>query len=1095
MVSHQENKDGTPMDISNLKPFTPAHVLNDYKRDSIVTQSLNSSSEIINDSYDKKKNSSYSSSFLPLPKLDNKPEEDSLVPTEFCKNSNYEQSGSQVVEFQFDQTKSSIYSTRETASVPKLNVYSSFKSMGEDKNPSTGYQTSPTSPTTSTKETKVDTEHEYVNDDNSSDDAGWKEMDTEISYAIYDNKGEKIDASIRQQIISQKKDDAPDGYTRINAEEQAQKYEEIDRKMDFLFEKENSNLNRLLNGSHEVEHYEEEDVYSDDDDYTPLSQLDTTKKMLQESQKVAYVGLVQLCIVEMGICLAEIHGSQSRTMGKKLSKAHASFSSWASSLMTKLHNHIGLSEEERLMIEKLSTHGVRPEDMTPSLLETRKIENPLHQNDIDGKPQYQPHNSTEPLAKDVLSPEDIADKKMIDIDVRWTVICDLFLILLSGSIYDSRSRTLLLLFSKHLNLTTTEVCQFERRITDSLEMNENNPEDWNEEEILTTRKRIAKKRKYMYVGIATIGGGLVIGLSAGLFAPVIGAGIAAGLSTVGITGASGFLAGVGGTALVTTTGVVTGARIGSKGMLKRVGDVKTFQFRPLHNNGRVNLIITVSGWMNSKGDDVRLPFSTVDPVMGDLYSVFWEPELLQSMGQTISILATEALTQSIQQILGNTILVALMSSIQLPMALSKLGYILDNPWNVSLDRAWKAGLVLADNLMNRNLGVRPVTLVGFSLGARVIYSCLLHLAKNNAYGLVEDVILMGTPIVSRVDELALARAAVSGRFVNCYSKTDWILGYLFRLTSSGIRSVAGLSAVELIPGIENLDCTEWVEGHMAYRKAIPKIMASLDWQVISEEFVDIDEPDLKQTERQRKLIIDFEEARKKMLEEDKTKKKKGWSWLRPKKKEWWDVYDEGRREVEKKKEQEVNKDDDDANDNGENVSEELKEHTEATSNEEAVLFDVDALNKEIETIEQTEIERMQNKSLNKFQTTSLSKEEHSSTQSSPESNKLKDFKLPKRRSVNSSPEGRRTTSINLNILESPISKVEVLPPSIETDHIRPAMGFNINKYIPEKSQLEESKGFDVNLKSPKTPKMSAHSADDDEAEFSTTENITMSFGP
>ncbi|AOA64005.1 Putative lipase [Komagataella phaffii CBS 7435] len=1092
MVSHQENKDGTSLDVSNLKPFTPAHVLNDYRRDSIVTQSLNSSSEIVNDSYDKKKSSSYSSSFLPLPKLDNNREEDSLVPTEFCTN--HEQAGSQVVEFQFDQTKRSIYSTKETASVPKLNVYSSFKLMAEDINPSTdhlAHTASPTaSATASAKEAIVEEEVKDGSDDNSSDDAGWKEMDTEISYTIYDNKGEKIDASIKQQIISQKKDDAPDGYTRINAEEQAQKYEEIDKKMDFLFEKENSNLNRLLNGSHDVEHYEEEDVYSDDDDYTPLSQLDTTKKMLKESQKVAYVGLVQLCIVEMGIALAEVHGTQTRTMGKKLSKAHATFSSWASSLMTKLHKHIGLSEEEQLMIEKLSTHGVRPEDMTPSLLESRKIENPLHQNDIDGKLQSHQHKNTESSAKDVLSPEDIADKKMIDIDVRWTVICDLFLILLSGSIYDSRSRTLLLLFSRHLNLTTVEICQFERRITDSLEMNENNPEDWNEEEILTTRKRIAKKRKYMYVGIATIGGGLVIGLSAGLFAPVIGAGIAAGLSTVGITGASGFLAGVGGTALVTTTGVVTGARIGSKGMLKRVGDVKTFQFRPLHNNGRVNLIITVSGWMNSKGDDVRLPFSTVDPVMGDLYSVFWEPELLQSMGQTISILATEALTQSIQQILGNTILVALMSSIQLPMALSKLGYLLDNPWNVSLDRAWKAGLVLADNLMNRNLGVRPVTLVGFSLGARVIYSCLLHLSKNNAYGLVEDVILMGTPIVSRVDELALARATVSGRFVNCYSKTDWILGYLFRLTSSGIRSVAGLSAVELIPGIENLDCTEWVEGHMAYRKAIPKIMATLGWQVISEEFVDIDEPDLKQTERQRKLIIDFEEARKKMLEEDKTKKKKGWSWLRPKKKEWWDVYDEGRKEVEKKKKQEVNKDDDGSDVNGETLPEELKESGEEASNEEAVLFDVDALNKEIETIEQTEIERMQNKS----QTTNLSKEEPHMTQTSPESNKLKDLKLPKRKSVNSSPEGRRTTSINLNILESPISKVEALPP-IEIDHIRPTMGFNINKYIPEKSQLKESERLDVNLESPKTPTMSAHIADDDELEFSTTENITMSFGP
>lgn len=45
--------------------------------------------------------------------------------------------------------------------------------------------------------------------------------------------------------------------------------------------------------------------------------------------------------------------------------------------------------------------------------------------------------------------------------------------------------------------------------------------------------------------------------------------------------------------------------------------------------------------MNGKIDDVRLPYSTVDPVMGDLFAVHWEPEVLQSMGQTLNILATE----------------------------------------------------------------------------------------------------------------------------------------------------------------------------------------------------------------------------------------------------------------------------------------------------------------------------------------------------------------------------------------------------------------------------------------------------------------------
>lgn len=180
-----------------------------------------------------------------------------------------------------------------------------------------------------------------------------------------------------------------------------------------------------------------------------------------------------------------------------------------------------------------------------------------------------------------------------------------------------------------------------------------------------------------------------------------------------------------------------------------MGSVRTFEFLPLHNNRRVNLIINVSGWMVGNDDDVRLPFSTVDPVEGDLFSLYWEPEMLKSMGQTIGIVASEVFTQTIQQVLGATILTGLMSAIQLPMALSKLGYILDNPWNVSLDRAWSAGLILADTLIGRNLGERPVTLIGFSLGARVILSCLVELCRKNALGIVENVFIFGTPVVNK----------------------------------------------------------------------------------------------------------------------------------------------------------------------------------------------------------------------------------------------------------------------------------------------------------------------------------------------------------
>jgi hypothetical protein len=124
-------------------------------------------------------------------------------------------------------------------------------------------------------------------------------------------------------------------------------------------------------------------------------------------------------------------------------------------------------------------------------------------------------------------------------------------------------------------------------------------------------------------------------------APVIGAGLAAGFTTIGVAGTGGFLAGVGGAAVITTTGVLSGGTIAVRAANRRTGSVRTFEYRPLHNNKRVNLIVTIAGWMNGKVDDVRLPYSTVDPIMGDMYSVLWEPEMLRSMGDTINILATE----------------------------------------------------------------------------------------------------------------------------------------------------------------------------------------------------------------------------------------------------------------------------------------------------------------------------------------------------------------------------------------------------------------------------------------------------------------------
>jgi pimeloyl-ACP methyl ester carboxylesterase len=158
-----------------------------------------------------------------------------------------------------------------------------------------------------------------------------------------------------------------------------------------------------------------------------------------------------------------------------------------------------------------------------------------------------------------------------------------------------------------------------------------------------------------------------------------------------------------------------------------------------------------------------------------------------------------------------------------------------------LDRAKAAGYVLADVLIQRHLGVRPITLIGFSLGARVIFYALLELAKQKAYGVVQDVILLGATLAASTRSWCEARSVVSGRFLNGFARGDWVLNYLFRATSGGLSAVAGLRPIENVPGLENVDVTDKIAGHMSYRTFMPLILDQLGFPVSADYF---DEPEV-----------------------------------------------------------------------------------------------------------------------------------------------------------------------------------------------------------------------------------------------------------
>jgi pimeloyl-ACP methyl ester carboxylesterase len=205
----------------------------------------------------------------------------------------------------------------------------------------------------------------------------------------------------------------------------------------------------------------------------------------------------------------------------------------------------------------------------------------------------------------------------------------------------------------------------------------------------------------------------------------------------------------------------------------------------------------------------------------------------------------------------------------------KISKVIDNPWSVGMVRAEKAGLVLADAIINKVQGERGITLIGYSLGARVIYSCLMHLAEKRAFGCVENVVLMGAPCPSEIRVWAAMKSVVAGRLVNVYSTNDYILGFLYR-SSSWQYGVAGLQKIQGVQGIQNHDVSDIVNGHLRYQYLVGSILKKIGWEDIDTIQVNKNEELLGQLMENEKSADETrdEEARRALEKVDLNKEAK-----------------------------------------------------------------------------------------------------------------------------------------------------------------------------------------------------------------------------
>lgn len=213
---------------------------------------------------------------------------------------------------------------------------------------------------------------------------------------------------------------------------------------------------------------------------------------------------------------------------------------------------------------------------------------------------------------------------------------------------------------------------------------------------------------------------------------------------------------------------------------------------------------------------------------GDKYHLLWDEQGLRRFGSAInSFVTNKAMEYAYGAAVKQTVFSALYAAAALPMTIIKAADLIDSEWAMALEHADEAGKILAAALLEREQGNRPVTLVGYSMGARLIYSCLKVLNQSDAgCGIVENAVLLGSPVSLNAQEWTELHRVVSGRLINGYSTNDWVLAVMYRFQGMAIN-VCGTCAIAS-PGIENLDLSDVIKGHLEYRNKIGMILERIE---------------------------------------------------------------------------------------------------------------------------------------------------------------------------------------------------------------------------------------------------------------------------
>jgi phage antirepressor YoqD-like protein len=414
----------------------------------------------------------------------------------------------------------------------------------------------------------------------------------------------------------------------------------------------------------------------------------------------------------------------------------------------------------------------------------------------------------------------------------------------ADGVYDARERIAVGEAAKILDVPWSTVENIEHELVERLrdtlaEANENANASKETENTIQDPKAWDWKKIAQVAGM-TVVGGVAIGATGGLAAPIIGGAI--GTTFLGLSGAAATSAGLaflgggslaagglgmaGGTTLVTAALGAGGAGVAGWKANHRLGDIKEWDIEHIGGEG-LHICLGISGFLQ-QGEQSKDVWSALQQSFPKAcsYDLKWESKKQQDLFKVLTSISSKGLSGAATAQLAMSATKKAFGMAALPVAALSALDIIDNPWGVAKNRAEQAGRHLGDYIADGGFGGLSITLVGYSLGTRVIVAALDQLAKRGVSGKIFDVYLLAGAVAQNDPRLEQISQVVEGKIVNVYSEKDLVLAYVYR-TAEWLARPIGMSKLEL-DGVLNLDVTDWVGGHINYKTYLPQILSEVN---------------------------------------------------------------------------------------------------------------------------------------------------------------------------------------------------------------------------------------------------------------------------